>query len=179
MLRVVSGGLDRIPGGEMSGPVARGRTLIVVAALLAAGLVYINVGSLEAGDGFGRDSQRATELQRQNTQLRARIAQLGSTDRIQKRAQALGLQMPAPEQFTFVRADDGDPLRALRTYGVPLPKAAVPNAAMPEPGGPSQSAGATGLATAPEPATVPESVSAPNSGAGAPATEANPVSGGN
>ncbi len=186
MLRVVSGGLDRLPAGDVTGPVARGRTLILIAAVLAAGLVYVNVGAVEAGDGFGKYSQRATELQRQNTQLRARIAQLGSTERIQKQASALGLEMPAPEQFTFVRADGGDPLRAMRTYTVPAPKPAAPL-----PGGPSTQTGATGVgqlvttpqvspaptATAPTQTTAPESV--PGGGAGAPSPGANPAPGGN
>lgn len=182
MLRVVSGGLDRLPSGEMSGPTARGRTLILVAALLAAGLVYVNVGALEAGDDFGRFSLRTTELQRENTQLRARIAQLGSTDRIQKQAAKLGLQMPAPEQFTFVRADGGDPLRATRNYTTPLPKSAVPTTP-----GPSAATGpATGTVTQPTntapPATqppTPGAVAEPDAGAGSPATGANPAVGGN
>ncbi len=161
MLRVVSGGLERLPAGDVAGPVARGRTLILIAALLAAGLVYINVGALEAGDGFGRYSLRATELQRHNTQLRARIAQLGSTERIQKQAGVLGLQMPAPEQFTFVRADGGDPLRALRTYTTPLPKVSAP------------------VTAPPVAAPVAAPPTGPPAAAGAPAVGANPVPGGN
>lgn len=157
LLKVVSGGLDRLPAGDAAGPIARGRTLILIAALLAAGLVYVNVGALESGDGFGRYSMRVTELQRQNTQLRARIAQLGSTERIQKRASALGLQMPAPEQFTFVRADRGDPLRALRTYTAPAttaPAAAPPAATAPAAAPPvtqSTGAGAQAIGTNPPP----------------------------
>lgn len=183
MLRVVSGGLDRMPAGDVSGPVARGRTLILVAAVLAAGLVYVNVGAVEAGDGFGKYSQRATELQRQNTQLRARIAQLGSTDRIQKQASALGLEMPAPEQFTFVHADGGDPLRAMRTYATPAPKPAAP-----APGGPSSPTGVSQPGVAPQAApapvtTAPTQTTAPEGtaggGAGAPSPGANPAPGGN
>jgi cell division protein FtsL len=166
MLRVVSGGLDRLPAGEAAGPIARGRVLILIAAVLAAGLVYVNVGALEAGDSFGRSSLRATELQRENTQLRAKIAQLGSTDRIQKRAAKLGLQMPVPEQFAFVRADDGDPLRATRTYTAPRPTP-------PPSGGPSTTTG-----PAPAANTGPSAALGTPVGAGAPATGANPAAGG-
>ncbi len=168
MLRVVSGGLDRLPAGDVAGPVARGRVLILIAAVLAAGLVYVNVGALEAGDSLGRSSLSAAELQRENTQLRAKIAQLGSTDRIQKRAAKLGLQMPVPEQFTFVRADAGDPLRATRTYTAPQP---APPPAL----GPSA---ATGLAVGQAPvttgptATLGAPVGEPE-GAGAPVTGTN------
>jgi hypothetical protein len=45
MLRVVTGGLDRLPAGEMSGPTVRGRRLILVAAnfLNALGKIWINL----------------------------------------------------------------------------------------------------------------------------------------
>lgn len=186
MLRVISGGLDRLPADDVSAPIARGRTLILIAALLAAGLVYINVGALEAGDGFGRYSQRVVELQRENTQLRARTAQLGSTDRIQKRALELGLIMPVPEQFTFVRSDGGDPLRAVRTYTEPSTAPVLATGTGPTGVSTTAPAGGTPAAAAPAgtppaaaaPTTSPGAVPGATTGAGSPGGGTNPAAGG-
>jgi hypothetical protein len=119
MLRVVAGGLDRVPTASVARPAARGRILIVVAGLLAAGLIYINVGKLEAGDGYGRYAQRALELQRDNTILRGNVARLSSSERIVRRARTLGMVMPQPEQFKYLHTRRGDALKAVRTYTAP------------------------------------------------------------
>ncbi|MBI4897952.1 MAG: hypothetical protein HY827_06255 [Actinobacteria bacterium] len=120
MLNLVAGGLEKLPTGTVAQPAARGRILIVIVGLLAAGLIYINVGKLEAGDGYGRYAQRSQELQRENTILRARIAGLDSAERIVKFAKKkLNMVMPQPEQFKYLRTRDGDALRAMRTYTAP------------------------------------------------------------
>lgn len=128
MLRVVAGGLDRVPTASVARPAARGRILIVVAGLLAAGLIYINVGKLEAGDGYGRYAQRALELQRDNTILRGNVARLSSSERIVRQARKLGMVMPQPEQFKYLHTRRGDALKAVRTYTAPT---ATPVAASP------------------------------------------------
>ncbi|MBI5310539.1 MAG: hypothetical protein HZB14_05875 [Actinobacteria bacterium] len=132
VLRVVTGGLDRLPAGQGAQAAARGRILIVVAGLLAAGLIYINVGKLEAGDGYGRYAQRSLELQRENTIIRSKVAQLESSERIARLAKKLGMVMPQPEQFKYLSTRGGDPARAIRTYTAPTPVAEQPAAAQPQ-----------------------------------------------
>lgn len=162
MLRVVTGGLDRVPTGNVAEPAARGRVLIVIVGLLAAGLIYINVGKLEAGDGYARFSQRSLELQRENTVLRARVANLGSSERIVSVAKKkLDMVMPQPEQFEYLHAKGGDSLKAIRNYTPPAPPP-TPSVEAPLPAAPLQpvpttDTGATPPAPSPEPvATAPE-----------------------
>lgn len=127
VLRVVSGGLEKLPAGPGTQAAARGRVLIVIAGLLAAGLIYINVGKLEAGDGYGRYAQRSLELQRENTIVRSKVAALESSERIARRAKNLGMVMPQPEQFKYLRERESDSLRAIRTYTAPSPVAQQPS----------------------------------------------------
>lgn len=191
MLRVVAGGLDRLPADNVAGGIARGRSLILVAAVLCFGLVYVSVGSLEAGDGFGRYSKRTIELQRQNTQLRARLAQLGSPERIQRLAVRNGMVMPVPEQFSFVRGRERDALKASKTYATPTPEPDVTTPLAGTPGtqagvAPQQAPAATPTAgTTPAPATGQTSPPAaiaptttPQGGAVSPAGGTQPATGG-
>jgi hypothetical protein len=121
MLRVVSGGLEALPqAASRATPVARGRLLILLAGVLAAGLIYINVGKLEYGDGYGKYSARSQQLQRENTVLRSRIANLNTAERIKQYAMHQGMTVPAPEQFEYLHSKRGDALKASRNLTAPL-----------------------------------------------------------
>lgn len=134
MLRVVNGGLDRIPTAKTSdSPFARGRIMIMIVGVLAAGLIYINVGKLEYGDGYGKYAQRSMELQRENTTLRAQIARRSTPERIQRYAQQLGMISPVPEQFEYLDPRRGDALKAAKGYKEPAPVAPTPTSATPDP----------------------------------------------
>jgi hypothetical protein len=124
VLRVVSGGLEALPNAaSRATPVARGRLLILLAGVLAAGLIYINVGKLEYGDGYGKYSARSQQLQRENTALRSRIANLNTADRIKQYAMKQGMTVPAPEQFKYLRSKRGDALKASRGLSAPISQA--------------------------------------------------------
>jgi hypothetical protein len=124
MLRVVSGGLEALPNAaSRATPVARGRLLILLAGVLAAGLIYINVGKLEYGDGYGKYSARSAQLQRENTVLRSRIANLNTAERIKLYAQRQGMTVPKPEQYKYLRSKRGDALKASRGLTAPLSQA--------------------------------------------------------
>ncbi len=168
MLNLVAGGLEKLPTGTVAQPAARGRVLIVIVGLLAAGLIYINVGKLEAGDGYGRYAQRSQELQRENTILRARIAGLDSAERIVKFAKKkLNMVMPQPEQFKYLRARNGDPLRAMRNYTAPT-TAPVPAPPTQTPGTIPGTQSPTGGAAPAQPQHVPNAT--PGAGGQAPGT---------
>lgn len=172
MLRVVNGGLDRIPTVKTSdSPFARGRIMIMIVGVLAAGLIYINVGKLEYGDGYGKYAQRSMELQRENTTLRAQIARRSTPERIQRYAQKLGMISPVPEQFEYLDPRRGDALKAAKGYKEPAPVAPAPTGATPDPTAvapvtpaPTQTAPAP-TATTPTQAT-PTPTPAPTGGAG-------------
>jgi hypothetical protein len=129
MLRVITGGLDRLPSGGAVKPFAKGRIMIMIAAVLGAGLIYINVGKLEAGDGYGKFAARSAELQRQNIALRARVSYLQSPERIKTYATRFGMVSPLPEQFKYVHAKPGDALKAMKHYSAPTSTGASPTAA--------------------------------------------------
>ncbi len=93
--------------------------MILLAGVLAAGLIYINVGKLEYGDGYAKYAERSVELQRENTALQSRIAKLGAAERIKLYAERQGLVMPAPEQFEYLRHRRGDGERAAKNYTEP------------------------------------------------------------
>jgi hypothetical protein len=144
VLRVVSGGLEALPrAAGRATPVARGRLLILLAGVLAAGLIYINVGKLEYGDGYAKYADRAVELQRENTQLRSRIANLSSAERIQRYAAGHGMMVPAPEQYTYLRPHRGDALKGSRGYSAPLVHAAPSTGVTASTGVPAPDAAAT------------------------------------
>lgn len=138
MLRVVNGGLDRLPTAkESTSPFARGRILIMIVGVLAAGLIYINVGKLEYGDGYGKYAQRSLELQRENTALRAQIARRSTPERIQRYAQKMGMISPVPEQFEYLDPRRGDALKAAKGYKAPSPVAPAPSSQTPNGAAPS------------------------------------------
>lgn len=156
MLRVVNGGLDRIPTAKTSdSPFARGRIMIMIVGVLAAGLIYINVGKLEYGDGYGKYAQRSLELQRENTALRAQIARRSTPERIQRYAKKLGMISPVPEQFEYLDPRRGDALKAAKGYKEPAPVVPTPTSATPD------STTATPLAQAPTQATPTPTPTAP------------------
>jgi hypothetical protein len=161
MLRVVAGGLDRLPNPSAAQPVARGRLLILLAGILAAGLIYINVGKLEGGDAYGRYAARSLEIQRDNTALRAIVAQRSSAERIKQHAKRLGMVSPAPEQYKYLHSKRGDALKSVRSYTTPTPAA--------ERLTPTASPGTTENATQNTQTSTPlQSGTTPASGTGAP-----------
>lgn len=124
VLRVVSGGLEAIPqAAGRATPATRGRLLILLVGALAAGLVFINVAKLQTGDSYAKYSARSLELQRQNTILRSRNANLGAAERIRHYAEGQGLVMPAPEQFDYLRHRRGDAQRAAKNLTPPVSSA--------------------------------------------------------
>jgi hypothetical protein len=137
VLRLVGGGIEAIPqAAGRATPATRGRLLIMLVGALAAGLIYINVGRLEAGDGFAKYQERSLELQRENTALRSRITNLRAADRIKSYARMQGLVMPAPQQFSYLKSRRGDALKAAENYSAPV------SSARPLPPGASAAVGA-------------------------------------
>ena len=130
MLRVISGGIDRLPSSAAAQPFARGRIMIMIAAVLGAGLIYINVGKLQAGDGYGKYAARAQQLQRENIALRAKVSYLSSPERIQTYATRFGMASPLPEQFTYLNPKRGDALKGANGYNAPTNTGASPTAAL-------------------------------------------------
>jgi cell division septation protein DedD len=92
----------------------RGRGWIVLLSVLLFGIVALNVVSLSLNAGSGRVSQAVEELERQNSSLRAQLAEQFSASRIQGTAAVQGLAVPAPEDISYLSAEDGDLERLLK-----------------------------------------------------------------
>jgi hypothetical protein len=86
----------------------RGRGWIAVLSVLLFGIVALNVVSLSLNAGSGRVSQAVEELERQNSSLRAQLAEQLSASRIQGTAAVQGLAVPPPEAISYLSAEDGD-----------------------------------------------------------------------
>jgi hypothetical protein len=92
----------------------RGRGWIAVLSALLFGIVALNVVSLSLNAGSGRVAQAVEELERQNSSLRAQLAEQFSASRIEGTAAVQGLAVPAPEDISYLSAEDGDLERLIK-----------------------------------------------------------------
>jgi hypothetical protein len=89
----------------------RGRAWIAVLGILLIGIVALNVATLSLTATSGKVIQQAQTLQRENSVLRARLAQRLSNRRVKYEAAALGLGSPAPDEIHY-RAAGPDAVQA-------------------------------------------------------------------
>ena len=96
-----------------------GRAWIALLAFALIGIVFMQVSLLKLNAGIGRSVERAELLDRQNADLRAAVSRLGSDDRLQEEAAALGLVAPPAGSVTFLgkngKREGGDGPVALAT----------------------------------------------------------------
>ncbi len=86
----------------------RGRGWIAVLSVLLFGIVALNVVSLSISAGSGRVSQAVEEIERQNSGLRAQLAEQLSASRIEGAAVTQGMAVPTPEDISYLSPEDGD-----------------------------------------------------------------------
>lgn len=107
--------LKAATSGALLDRLLRGRGWVVCVGVLLAGIVFFNVSLLELNSGITRTSAKSSALKRENAQLRARVAELGSSERIQRLAEARGMYLPAPGDVNYGRSDfEADGRRAAR-----------------------------------------------------------------
>jgi hypothetical protein len=85
-----------------------GRGWIAVLCALLGGIVFLNVVSLSINATSGRVSQAIEEYERQNSALRADLAEKLSASRVEEAAAALGLAVPAPEDVSYLDSRESD-----------------------------------------------------------------------
>jgi hypothetical protein len=150
----------------------RGRLWVGFVGALLAGIVFLNVSLLQINQEIARTSVHATALDRQNSELRARLAVFDSSERIQRLAEQRGMTMPAPGQYRYLEARpwlDGE--LAARRAVPPRPTApaattlAQSTAPAPTTGAPPASTTTSALASAPATGV---SAAAPTATAGTP-----------
>jgi cell division protein FtsL len=79
--------------------------LIGLVFVLLVGVVFSNVALLQKNRQIARDAERATVLKRENAGLRGEVAELGSSERIQRVAAERGLVLPAPGEVRYLRSN--------------------------------------------------------------------------
>ena len=114
-------------GAAVLDSLLRGKGWIALVGVLLAGIVFFNVDVLELNRGIAKDAERASALKRENSVLRTRVAQLGSTERIQRAAARLGLVLPQPGEIRYLRAHPSlDARKAAQSIEAPAPRGAPP-----------------------------------------------------
>jgi hypothetical protein len=128
---------DLADSGLVSG-LARSRAWIVLLGLLLAGIVAINVVGLSLGASNSGIAAKIDALERDNAVQRTRIAERTSTDRIQHKAAALSLAIPAPDDVHYLHAGSGDAAKAAKRLAdgeiadtLPADEAAAPESTDP------------------------------------------------
>jgi hypothetical protein len=95
----------------------RGRAWIAVLGTLLAGIVALNVFILSLNAGAGLTAQKIEALERENSALEAELAEKLSSVRVEEQATALGMQAPAPEDTSYLKARKSNVKRALEALG--------------------------------------------------------------
>ena len=114
-------------GSAVLDSLLRGKGWIALVGVLLTGIVFFNVDLLELNRGIAKDAERASALKRENSVLRTQVAQLGSTERIQRAAVRLGLVLPQPGEIRYLRAHPSvDARRAAQSIEAPAPRGAPP-----------------------------------------------------
>lgn len=149
--RGLSGVLDRL---------LRGRGWIALIGALLVGVVFLNVGLLDRGNGVARDAERVEELGRENAELRSAVARLGSSERIQRVAAERGLVLPEPGDVRYLRANPKlDAKRAAARIAPPQATAEATPPPRVEPANPQAQDGTPGAVT--DPTATPQVTPAP------------------
>jgi hypothetical protein len=97
--------------------ILRGRAWVALVGALLAGIVFLNVSVLELNRGIASTSARTAKLERANSRMRGKVADLGSAERIQSMAEARGYILPLPGEVTYLRPNGGDARRAAARIG--------------------------------------------------------------
>ncbi len=101
-----------VPGAGWLDRLHPSRAWVGLLGALLAGIVFFNVSLLELNGGIADTSERVTELKRQNSDLRLKVARLGSPERIERRAAALGFYLPQPKEIAYLESDAEEDDRA-------------------------------------------------------------------
>jgi hypothetical protein len=149
--------LATLPDHRILDRLLNGSAWIGIVGFALIGIVFMQVSLLKLNAGIGHAVERAATLDRQNSELRAAVSELGSNDRIQAEAQRLGLVVPPAGSVTFLGKDG-------KRVGGDAPIALATNTAAsdtPAGTGAGATAAAAATVTAAPPATSPAQAQQP------------------
>jgi hypothetical protein len=98
----------RLPDSSLMVQMTRGRLWIGVLGALLAGIVALNVITLSFAATAGKVDQNIQALDRENSILRSRVAEVSATERVRSDAAALGLSAMSEEDVGYVEAGPDD-----------------------------------------------------------------------
>jgi hypothetical protein len=108
--RPVTGVFDRIkalPDHRVIDRLLRGRVWICFIGVALMGIVAMQVSMLKLNSGISRAVETTATLERQNSDMEARIARLASGERIRAAADAGGMVTPAAGELHYLRVRGG------------------------------------------------------------------------
>lgn len=153
-----------LPDHALIDRLVRGRVWIPLLGVMLAGIVAMQVEVLKLGSSMGRWVQRGSVLASRDAELRASVATLSGSQRIERIAAGMGMEMPAPGQLDFLSVGSGAQI-SHALAGIHSPDAAQFIASLPttstQPGTPGSglastlaTGSTTGASTASYPATT-------------------------
>jgi hypothetical protein len=108
--RPVTGVFDRIkalPDHRVIDRLLRGRVWICFIGVALMGIVAMQVSMLKLNSGISRAVETTATLERQNSDMEARIARLASGERIRSAADTGGMVTPAAGEIHYLRVRGG------------------------------------------------------------------------
>ena len=111
----------RAGGGRLLDALLSGRAWIALVFVLLAGIVFFNVDLLQLNRQIAVGTERAAELKQANATLRLKLAELGSSERVQAEAAEAGFVRPAPGDVRYLSTGQRDARRALKLIEAPAP----------------------------------------------------------
>jgi hypothetical protein len=156
----------------------RGRLWIGILAALLVGIVALNVVALSFSASSSGAARQGDALKRQNSALRAQIAELTASVEVQQTAGRLGLYVPNPGQVGYLRptADDAvEAAKRLRAGELSTTQYVAPAEAIATEAPVAPVAEETAVAATPS-ETAPVEAAAPVAAEPAPVAEATPAS---
>ncbi len=114
-------GLRRLGDARLLDRLVRGRAWIAIVALSLLGIVFMQVSLLRINASVGTAVTRADALDRENSAMRADIAELDSGERIQAVAAKLGMVMPPAGDVHFLDARSANVALAATSITPPKP----------------------------------------------------------
>jgi hypothetical protein len=137
-----------LPDSGLVQRIAQGRLWIGILGVLLAGIVALNVGTLSLSSGAGQALERGQKLNRQNSELRSKLARRLSAEQLEKSAAKIGMVVPDPGAIRYLTVARGDSRHAAKRLlaGLPAEPAPLPQ---PTPVVPAATATPTAPATSP------------------------------
>jgi hypothetical protein len=117
-----------LPDHRLLDRLIRGRAWIVLIGVLLAGIVALQVSMLRLNAGISRSVEQAQILQRQNQQMQANVAALGSDSRMAALAERQGFHTTPAGSERYLSVGKGDAGRAARDMKPPQPHQTTPAA---------------------------------------------------